>query len=180
MTVSSRHALRLVVLLTCPALALGCQGNSSSDPVAQPPTAGPPGPGRWGPPGGGGDSKMKEIMVRIGRGPDSLSSALDRELNAEPPAWEKVEPLATEYATLAPGLEKLTPSKGSKESWAKLCAEFTAAATDLGKSAKARDAASARAAQQTLKNSCNTCHREHRGGPGGRGRPGGPPGPGKE
>jgi hypothetical protein len=111
-------------------------------------------------------------MGKIGRGPNALAASLDREVKADAPAWETIQPRTAEYAKLAADLGKSDPPKGSKESWAKLTAAFGESAAALDRAAQARDVTAARAAQAKLGSSCMECHREHRGGPG-PGVPGG-------
>jgi hypothetical protein len=119
-------------------------------------------------------------MGKIGRGPNALSAQLDREVKADPPAWETIQPQTAEFARLAADLGKSDPPKGSKESWAKLTGAFSDSVAALDTAAQARDVTATRAAQAKLGTSCMECHREHRGGagpggfgPGGRGGPGG-------
>ena len=157
------------------ALLAGCSdGVWDNGPVGPPPIAPPPGPDTAGSPGSPG---LKAIMKKIGNGPGSLTPTLGGQLNAEQPAWETIQPETKEYAQLAAEMGTYEPSKGSKESWSKLCAEFATAAADLDKAAQAKDKAAALSAHGQLSNTCMGCHREHRGkGPGGPPRgPGGPP-----
>lgn len=169
--------LRLAVLLAVPVVAWGCGEGSSSGPAAQGPPGGPPG-GGWSPPGGSrGDPKLKEAMAKIGRGPNSLSSVIDRELKADQPSWDAIRPRTAEYVALTADLDKLSPGKGTKESWVKHATAYAEETKALDAAAKAGDLPAARAAQKTLTTACTDCHNDHRGGPGGRGgRPGGPPG----
>jgi cytochrome c556 len=170
-----------VILLAVVVAAWGCGNNST--PVATPvPTL--PDPATM-PPGGmavaGGNTKTKQIMFRIGRGPNALSSRLGKALKAEQPEWETIGSDAAEYAKLASELGTLDPPKGSKESWSKQTTEFAESARALDKAAQAKDLDAAQKAQQTLGGSCMGCHREHRMGPGGpMGPPKGKGGPPKE
>jgi hypothetical protein len=118
-------------------------------------------------------------MGKIGRGPNALSALLDREVKADPPVWETIQPQTAEYARLVADLRKSDPPKGSKDSWSKLTAAFAESAEALDKAAQAKDVTAARTAQAKLGTSCMECHREHRGGPGGfgAGGPGGFGGP---
>lgn len=171
-------SLRLLVVSPLLALLLACTAcNKPADAPDKPVLgAGPGGPG----PGGPG-SPMKAMMVKIGRGPQSLSSAIGKELQEASPPWDQIQPQAKEYAELAASLTKTGPPRGSKESWQKLTAEFAAAATSLDKAAQAKDKDAALAAHKTLSSSCMECHRAHRGtgGPGVPGSFGGFPQPGQ-
>jgi hypothetical protein len=161
--------------------ACGCSG--TSDPTRKTPTnvelpadGGP----RDGAPSGDGESgnrksNLREIMNKIGKGPNALSSALDQGLRADDPDWGSLQPKAAELAKLTAELGKSDPPRGSKESWSKLAASFAASATALDKAAQGKDLEAARAAQMKLGRSCMECHRQHRGGP--EGGPGGFGGP---
>ena len=162
------------------ALSWGCDGSGTNEPNAPPipRNAGEPGPrpgGAGGPRGPGGlegpgapPSPIRKIMTRLnGRGPDALQTLIGSELKSEPPAWETIQPQTKEYAQLAADLAKHDPPKGSKESWAKLAAEYAGFATELDKAAQAKDKTKATEAHEDLASSCNACHRQHRGGPGG-------------
>jgi hypothetical protein len=164
-----RGGLALPILLT---LLAGC--DAIWDGQAAPPVSPPPGPGSVE---SSQSSGLKAAMKKIGQGPGALTPTLAAQLNAEKPAWETIQPETKEYAQLASETANYNPTRGSKESWAKLCAEFTATASDLNKAAQAKDKAAALSAHGQLSNTCMGCHREHRGRQGGP--PGGPPrGPG--
>ncbi len=139
--------------------------------------SGPGGPGG----GPGSNPVIKQVMVKIGRGPGSLSSQLNQELKQTPPPWDAIAPQAHEVATLAASIVKEEPKRGDKESWERLSAGFVATADELDKAAQAKDQAAATKAHAKLAGGCLECHRAHRamgpGGPGGPGR-GGPPGGG--
>jgi hypothetical protein len=178
---SPRHGLLLVALLAVPLVAWGCKKTNSALPT-QPSAPVPPGgglsPGPAAGPGGGGTGS-RQIMTRIGKGPNSLDGLLKRELQADQPDWATIQPQASEYARLAADLGKAEPAKGSKESWAKQTSAFADSAAALDRAAQAKDLSGARSAQEKLGSSCMQCHREHRGGPGGGfgpGRGGPPPG----
>jgi hypothetical protein len=156
---------------------IGCRKSADPGQVSQGPAGGPRGgfqPG--GPPSGGGDSKIKQIMGTLTKGPNSLTSVIGRELEASPPAWETIQPQASEYARLAGQMGQLDPPKGSKESWAKLTSAYAGSAAALDKAAQAKDLDEAKGAHKRIQNSCMECHREHRGGPGFGIGPGGPQG----
>jgi hypothetical protein len=123
-------------------------------------------------------------MVKLTKGPNSLTPVIGKELETDPPPWETIQAQTKEYAKLAEALGLNDPPKGTRESWATLTADFAATAAELDKAAQARDEDAALAAHGKLEVSCMSCHREHRrmgpgmGGPPGRGPggfPGGPP-----
>ncbi len=169
----------LIVLLA----AGGCSESDNEIQANQP----PPGAGGGGPPG------IRQIMNKLGRGPNALTPVIGNELQQEPPPWDTIQGQAKEYAQSAAELGKFDPPKGAKESWVKLTAAFADSGAELEKAAMAKDKEAARLSHDQLKNSCNACHQEHRrmgrggggpggpggpppGGPGGRGGFGGPPG----
>jgi cytochrome c556 len=149
----------------CLAFLSGCTGDIWGE--ATVPPAGPPG---TGPAGSEEATGLKAIMKKIGAGPGALSTVLNGQLSADKPVWETIQPQTKEYAQLAAEMGNYDPSRGSKESWSKLCAEFAAAAAEMDKSAQAKDKRAALAANGQLSRSCSACHREHRGT-----RQGGPP-----
>ena len=174
------YLLALCVAVLAP--AGGCDG-TSNEPNAPPelrnapgPVAeGPGGPGMTGPGPAGKGAPMREtrrIMARLNQGPGGLQNAIGSELKTEKTPWETIQPQTKEYAQLAGDLGKHDPPKGSKESWAKLTAEYAGLADALDKAAQAKDKDAATAAHQDLASSCNACHRQHRGGPGMMGGPG--------
>ena len=178
----------------------GCGPKDTGPAVSTPPEGwqqqagrmggGPGGPGGRGGPGGGrGGSPIGQLMGKLDKGPNSLRN-ISNNLNGDAPDWSKIQAQTTDYAQNAGELGKLDPSKGSKETWAKLTAAFATSATELDKAAQAKDAATAKNVVTKIQGSCKECHDGHRGGPGGGfgppggrggpggGRPGGPPGGG--
>ena len=170
-----------VALLVCAA----CH-KAKQDPLAN--QAGAPegwGPGMMGGPPGmpGPSTPIREVMSRLTKGPESLTSKIGQELSTDPPAWETIQPQTKEYVELAATLSKYDPPKGSKESWTKLTGSYTETAAKLDRAAAAKDKNAAVAAHKALTESCMECHREHRMGPRkmgpmGFGPPGGIPGQG--
>lgn len=141
--------------------------------------------GPMGPPGGGGPDAaglaspgIKQIMVKLARGPQSLTPVIGNELGQDPPPWETIQGHTKEYSEAAAEMGKYDPPRGAKQSWMKLTTEFADTASEMDRAAVAKDKERARAAHEVLKNSCNACHKEHRRmGRGGGGPPGGPGGP---
>jgi hypothetical protein len=171
----------LGVLLVCAA----CH-KAKQDPLAN---LGPPegvGPGMMGGPPGmpGPSTPIRQVMGKLTKGPESLTSKIGQELDSDPPAWETIQPQTKEYKELAATLSKYDPPRGSKESWAKLTGSYTETAAKLDRAAAAKDKKAALAAHTALTQSCMECHREHRMmvppgkmGPMSFGPSGGPPGP---
>ncbi len=128
-------------------------------------------------------TNAKEIMVRLGKGPNALTPSIGKELKQESPPWETIRPQASEYARLTARLDQYEPPKGSQESWKALTAAFAQSADELDKAVQAGDKEAAVAIHGELAGSCMSCHQEHRvrgrgpggGGPG-VGGPGGPRG----
>jgi hypothetical protein len=183
MTNSPRGTLVVVALVAACLAAWGCSGTKNRGPATEVSPNGPPpypDPGGAAPGAEGPGPNLRQTMNRIGKGDNALDRLLERELQADAPAWETIQPQAAEYARLTADLGKATPRKGSQESWAKLAAAFAESAAALDRAAKAQDVTAARKAQETLHASCMECHRQHRGGPGGPGGfgPGGPGGRG--
>jgi hypothetical protein len=132
--------------------------------------------------GGGTSPSIREIMIKLTKGPNSLTPVLGKELKDNPPPWETIQGQTREFALLAAALGNSEPPKGSKDSWEQLTADYAGTAADLDRAAQAKDSAAALAAHRLLAESCRSCHQEHRKmGPGRGGPPGfGPPpgGPG--
>ncbi len=193
-------AITFPVSLTFLLFLPGCADESPSNPASNPAGA----PGKGGPGPGAGQAarsnpKLKEIMSKVGRGPQALQGSLGEALKQGEPAWDAIKPKTQEYAQLASEMGKYEPVKGTKDSWAKLSLAFAESATELEHAAQAKDKSKTKEALDSLGGSCMACHREHRimgpgmggppggrgmgpppGGPGGppRGGPGGPPPPG--
>jgi hypothetical protein len=160
-------------------ITLGCgEENPTPNPLLGGPQFKKGGMGGPGP----SNPKIKAIMVKLGRGPGSLTPTIGKGIEADKPDWTALEPQAKEYAQLAADLLKEEPAKGSKESWEKFAGAYLKSAQNLEKAVLAKNFEDTRAAHGELAASCKSCHQEHRGGggigPGGFGGPGGPGGPG--
>jgi cytochrome c556 len=156
MTRVLRAVLTPLTLVAVLFVSVGCGKQDNSGP-----TAGP---------GPGGPSKIKQIMMKVAKGPQALTPLIGKELEADPPDWAALQPQAKEYAELASDLGKIDAPRGSKESWQTHTESYAAAAADLERAAEAKDRDKAKAAHSRLGESCKSCHDDHRGG--GR-RPGG-------
>jgi hypothetical protein len=126
------------------------------------------GPGKAGPgPDGAPPEKagpIAAIMVKLSRGPESLTMVIGEELRVDPPPWDKLQPQTKEVAQLTASLGKHEPPKGSKESWAKNTAAYSDSAVALDKAVGDKDKAAAIAAHKAMFSACMVCHREHRTG----------------
>ncbi len=181
---SPRGVLSIGTLLMMLLVIGGCGNSASTDQPAQ----GPPGGfGKGGPPmgpgGPGASGPIHDLMQKLGSGPQALTTVIGQELQANPPAWDAIQPKTKEYVELASQLGKHEPPRGSKESWSKLTAAYAESAVALNKAAESKDRDAALAAHKVIAGSCTACHREHRPqrGPGGMGGgmggfPGGFPG----
>ena len=128
---------------------------------------------------GGRPSPLRDLMVKLAKGPQSLNSLIGAELKTEPPPWDTIQKQAKEFLQLASSMGQLDPPKGSKESWTKHTSSFVASADALEKAGLSKNKDKALEAHATLGQSCMSCHREHRGGPGGGPGGFGPPGGGR-
>lgn len=177
MLTRSFRALKLAPLITIVLLAAaGCSDESEPNmlPLG-------PGPGAAGfgaePPIDmkNGTPTIRQIMGRLTKGPNSLRPVIGKELEAEAPDWNTIQPQTDEFARLASALGKNTPRKGSTESWAKLSTAFSESADALDKASKAKNRDAALKAHSQITGSCMGCHRQHRGMEPGMGKMGGPP-----
>jgi len=171
-------AVWIAVLCVGSAGVTGCgkdSGKSGGGAQTQPGANGKFGSG--GPRGNRGP--IAEIMGKLTKGPQSLTTVIGQELETDPLPWDKLQSQSKEFAELARTMGKYDPPKGSKESWAKMTSAYTDSAVALEKAVEAKDKDAALAAHQTLSNSCKACHNEHKGmgGFGPRGKFGGPKGP---
>jgi hypothetical protein len=112
---------------------------------------------------------IRDIMVKLSRGPQALGSRIGKELMNDPPAWESLQTQTAEYSALASSMAAHDPPKGSKDSWTRLTAAFAESAVALERSVESKDRDAALVAHKALENSCMACHQQHRGGPGGPG-----------
>jgi cytochrome c556 len=171
-----------MVFLLVPLLGLALSGcgdeNPNDPPVSNSSQSGAPGPEKASNP------KLKAIMSKVGKGPQSLQDSLKAAIKEAEPAWDSIQPQAKEYSQLAAEAGSLDPPRGDKDSWSKLTLAFADSAKELDQAASAKDKDKTLTALDSLGNSCQGCHRQHRmmrgpGGPSGFGPPGGfPPPPG--
>jgi cytochrome c556 len=89
---------------------------------------------------------------------------IGREVDAQPPDWEKVRQAGEKFAALAATLAKHTPGEGSQESWRRLIDRHLADAKAIEGAAKSHDLAVLRDAHRRIAASCKTCHDAHRFG----------------
>ena len=111
-------------------------------------------------------SSIREVMVKLTRGPQGLGNKIGKELKIDPPAWDALEAQTTEYVALASSLAAHDPPKGTKDSWTKQTAAFAESAAGMERSIKSKDRSAALAVHQALQNSCMACHQQHKGRPG--------------
>jgi hypothetical protein len=175
-----RLVIRLLIMLCLSAMILagGACKKPKEDANAGPQDDGPMrGQGMGGRPGA---SPLRDLMMKLAKGPQSLNSLIGGELKSESPPWDTIQKQTKEFLQLASSMGKYDPPKGSKESWTKHTSSFVASADALEKAGLSKNKDKALEAHATLGQSCMSCHREHRGGPGGGGPGGfGPPGGGR-
>lgn len=123
----------------------------------------------------GGTPTIRQIMGKLTKGPNSLTPVIGKELEADAPDWNTIQPQTDDYARLAAALAQNKPRKGSPESWATLSAAFGESANALNKAAKAKNRDAALEAHNEITGSCMGCHRQHRTMGPGMGKMGGPP-----
>jgi cytochrome c553 len=162
-----RHACRWLGFLALMIVVGACNKKSGDGDGQEAPKDGPPGPG-------GKRTPIHDIMVKLAQGPKSLTPTIRAELQADPPPWDQLQAQTKEYTGLVKEMAGYDPPKGSKESWAKMSAEYMIAADVLDRAVQAKDKEGARAAIQSIQGSCMGCHRQHKGGPGGGKFPGPP------
>jgi hypothetical protein len=127
---------------------LGCSDASKpSVPVGPPPEPTP----------------LAKTMQRMHRGPGAILPSIRFGLMAEESAtWEETQQATKEYADLCASLQKETPPKGDKESWAKLTKKCVEDAMAMDAAARKKDMDATLAAHQKVSNSCGECHKAHK------------------
>ena len=176
------RALLLPFLLALLIAVTGCsEENQNEAGITPPPRPGGPGMAGPGPAGkAASNPQLKEIMTKIGKGPQALQGSLGEALKQAQPAWDVIQGKTKEYALFTADLGKHDPVKGTKDSWSKLTKTFSESAAELNQEAQAKDQQKTQVALDAMGSSCMSCHREHRvmGPGGGMGRGMGPGGPG--
>lgn len=158
----SRSTLLPLTLLAVILGSGGCGPGKEEGPTNSAPQGGQPGQPSGAADGGGTSSNIKQIMAKLGKGPQALTAVIGRELEAEQPPWDTLQSQAKEYAQLAAALGKYDPPMGSKESWRKHTAAYADSAAALDRAAQVKDREATKAAHARLTNSCLGCHKEHR------------------
>jgi cytochrome c556 len=104
---------------------------------------------------------IKKIMSKLNAGKKAPIKSVGGALKSETPDWPVVLKDAKVIAEYGAYLPKLTPPKGSKESWEKLSTAFADSGKELETAAGKEDLKAARAASKALSTSCKACHTEH-------------------
>lgn len=104
---------------------------------------------------------IETIMKKL-HGKNGTHKVINKSLDAAAPDWAAISKDAKTYADLAVSLEKTTPEKGAKDSWAKLTKSYTTDAKALAGAAEKKDKDAAKTAFGKLKESCDACHENHR------------------
>ena len=105
MTKLSRGWYAPAICFACVLLAGGCgEGDGEDHSASAPP--GPPG----GMPGGGGARSpgIKQIMIKLAKGPNSLTPVIGNELGQDPPPWETIQAQTKEYSESASEMRNMT------------------------------------------------------------------------
>jgi hypothetical protein len=106
---------------------------------------------------------IKEVMGKLTKGPNSLTTTINKELQVEEPTWDDIKKHSKEFCTFAEALGKNRPPKGDEKSWTKLTDAYNESAKALSEAADKMDKKAAMAAIKKLQSSCMNCHKSHRG-----------------
>jgi hypothetical protein len=106
---------------------------------------------------------IKEVMGKLTKGPNSLTTTIGKELGADEPTWDDIKKQSQEFCTFANALGKNKPPKGDVNSWSKLTEAYAENAKALSEAADKMDKKAAVAAHKKLQASCMNCHKAHRG-----------------
>ena len=69
-------------------------------------------------------------MIKLTKGPNSLTPVIGNELGQDPPPWETIQGQTKEYIQSASELGTYDPPKGAKESWIALTTAFADSAAE--------------------------------------------------
>jgi hypothetical protein len=105
---------------------------------------------------------IRDIMQQSHRSNNSHVGVIENELNKKNPDWTVIEARSLELVRVGKLLALNTPRKGSKESWEKLTALYTARATVLVDAAEQRDREEAVLQIDRFYDLCCNCHHAHR------------------
>jgi len=106
---------------------------------------------------------IKEVMVKLNKGPVSLTTTIAKGLNVDEPTWDDIKKQSKEFCTFSEALGRNKPSKGDEKSWTKLTDAYNESAKALAEAADKMDKKAAMAAIKKLQGSCMNCHRAHKG-----------------
>ncbi|MFL5243477.1 MAG: cytochrome C [Gemmataceae bacterium] len=106
---------------------------------------------------------IKEVMGKLTKGPNSLTTTIGKELNVDEPTWDDIKKQSKEFCTFAEALGRNKPPKGDAKSWSTLTEAYADNAKSLSEAADKMDKKAAVAAHRKLQTACMNCHKAHRG-----------------
>jgi cytochrome c556 len=106
---------------------------------------------------------IKDVMGKLTKGQNSLTTTIAKGLNADEPTWDDIKKQSKEFCTFSEALGKNKPPKGDDKSWTKLTDAYNESAKALAEAADKMDKKAAMAAIKKLQGSCMNCHRAHKG-----------------
>jgi hypothetical protein len=106
---------------------------------------------------------IKEVMGKLTKGPNSLTTTIGKELNVDEPTWDDIKKQSKEFCTFAEALGKNKAPKGDAKSWTTLTDAYNESAKALAEAANKMDKKAALAAMKKLQGSCMACHKAHKG-----------------
>ena len=105
---------------------------------------------------------IKKVMNKLHKGSTSEQNVLKKEAQANPPNWEAIGKLTKDFVILGAAMARNDPPKGDKESWQKLCADYTKTAKALDDAATDKNIDKLKSAQAKMGKSCKACHTAHK------------------
>jgi hypothetical protein len=105
---------------------------------------------------------IKQIMAKAHKKGGALVD-ITAELRNKEVKWDEITSKSKDLLLIAGDLAMNSPPKGDKESWEKLCKEYTDKVQELQKAAEAKNLADAKKACAALNASCKSCHPAHKG-----------------
>jgi cytochrome c556 len=105
---------------------------------------------------------IKEIMVKLNKGPKSLCPVIGKELKDETINWDEIAKQSAEFSSLADALNKNKPRRGDAEKWTKVADSYAANVKELADAVEKKDKNAAVEAHKKLAGSCMNCHKDFR------------------
>ena len=105
---------------------------------------------------------IKELMGKLNKGPEALTSSIGRNLDKPEPDWATLASQCKDYLDNVKHLGKNVPPRGEPASWERLTKAYQENARVLAIAVKNQDRKAALAAHGKIEQSCSRCHVNHK------------------